>query len=246
MASRLAVVTGGGRGIGRAVAAALSAAGQRVVVMGRNEASLREAVASGDAAGHRGVDVTDGEAFRRALAEVGAVEILVNNAGAAHSEPFVKTGDAEFRAIMAVNFDSVVTATRAVLPGMIARRYGRVISIASVAGVRGFAYASAYAAAKHAVVGLTKSIALEVAKRGVTVNAVCPGYVDTDIMKENVERLVSLTGRTAEEAMAFFVNSNPQKRLLRPEEVAHAVVWLASDGSSAINGQAIVLSGGEG
>ena len=246
MASRLAVVTGGGRGIGRAVAAALSAAGHRVVVMGRNEASLREAVSSGDAADHRVVDVTDAEALRNALTEVGAIEILVNNAGAANSSPFVKSTDAQFREMMAVNFDSVVTAIRAVLPGMVQRRFGRIISVASMAGLRGFAYASAYAASKHAVVGLTRSIAIEVAKRGITVNAVCPAYVDTDMMTESVERVVRLTGRTPSEARNVFTQANPQGRLISPQEVADAVAWLAGDGASAVNGQAILLSGGEG
>ena len=246
MAIRRAVVTGGGRGIGRAVAAALSDAGHRVAVFGRNEAILKDAVRSGVAGDYRVVDVTDAAALVAALAEVGAVDMLVNNAGIAESEPFVKTDAEHFRKIMAVNFDSVVTATRAVLPGMIERKFGRIVSVASIAGVKGVKYASAYAASKHAVVGLTRSIALEVARHGVTVNAVCPGFVDTDIVAESVRRVVARTGRTEEEAMAIFVKDNPQGRLITVEEVADAVLWLAGDGASGVNGQAIAVSGGEG
>lgn len=246
MTARRAVVTGGGRGIGRAVATALSAAGHGVTVMGRSETDLIAAVADGAASEYRVVDVTESDAFTAALADCGVVDILVNNAGAADSESFVKSDDALFRRMMVVNFDSVVTATRAVLPGMIARKFGRVVSVASIAGLKGSAYASAYAASKHAVVGLTRSIALEVARHSVTVNAVCPGYVDTDIVTENVKRVVARTGRTPEQALAVFTKDNPQGRLITVEEVANAVLWLAGDGASAINGQAIVVSGGEG
>jgi NAD(P)-dependent dehydrogenase (short-subunit alcohol dehydrogenase family) len=146
---------------------------------------------------------------------------------------------------MAENFDSVVTGTRAVLPGMIERKFGRIVSVASIAGLKGVRYASAYAASKHAVVGLTRSIALEVARHGVTVNAVCPGYVDTDIVGESVKRIAARTGRTEEEALAALVKDNPQGRLIAVDEVADAVVWLAGDGASGVNGQAIVVSGGE-
>jgi 3-hydroxybutyrate dehydrogenase len=246
MAARRAVVTGGGRGIGRAVAAALSAAGHAVTILGRTELTLKAAVESGAAGDYRVVDVTDRDALMAALAAAGAVDILVNNAGIADSESFMKTDDAHFRRMMAVNFESVVTATRAVLPGMIDRKFGRVISVASIAGLKGAAYASAYAASKHAVVGLTRSIALEVARHGVTVNAVCPGYVDTDLVTENVRRVIARTGRTPEEAMAVFTMDNPQGRLVTVDEVADAVLWLSGDGATAINGQAIVVSGGEG
>jgi NAD(P)-dependent dehydrogenase (short-subunit alcohol dehydrogenase family) len=246
MAGRTAVVTGGGRGIGRAIAAALSGAGHRVAVFGRNESALKDAVGSGDAAEYRVVDVADATGLVAALAEIGAVDILVNNAGIAESEPFVKTDAAHFHKTMAVNFDSVVTATRAVLPGMIERKFGRIVSVASIAGLKGVRYASAYAASKHAVVGLTRSIALEVARHGVTVNAVCPGYVDTDIVAESVRRIVAKTGRTEEEAMAVFVKDNPQGRLTTVDEVADAVLWLSGDGASGVNGQAIGVSGGEG
>jgi 3-hydroxybutyrate dehydrogenase len=245
MISRLAVVTGGGRGIGRAVAVALAAAGHRVVVLGRNEALLKAAVGQGAAADHRQIDVTDSDALRSVLLSLGPVEILVNNAGAADSGPFLKSSDREFHQLMAVNFFSVVAAMRAVLPGMVERRFGRIVTVASMAGLKGFAYASAYAASKHAVVGLTRSVAIEVAKRGITVNAVCPAYVDTDMTSESVERIVRFTGRSPADALEVLTRPNPQGRLITPEEVADAVAWLVSDGASGVNGETIMVSGGE-
>jgi 3-hydroxybutyrate dehydrogenase len=245
MASRLAVVTGGGRGIGRSIAGALTVAGHRVVVIGRNEALLKEAVEKGAAVEHRKVDVTDADALRAALLSIGAVEILVNNAGAADSGPFLKSNDREFHELMAVNFFSVVAATRAVLPAMLERRFGRIIAVASMASLKGFAYASAYAASKHAVVGLTRSVAMEVARRGITVNAICPAYVDTDMTTESVDRIVRFTGRSRAEALDVLTRPNPQGRLIAPGEVADVAVWLSSDGASGVNGQAIMVSGGE-
>jgi NAD(P)-dependent dehydrogenase (short-subunit alcohol dehydrogenase family) len=147
--------------------------------------------------------------------------------------------------MMNVNFMGVVHATQAVLPGMIERRRGRVIAIASTAGLKGYAYVSAYSAAKHAVIGLVRSLALETAKSGVTVNAVCPGFTETPLVARAVETIVAKTGRSEELAKAELVKSNPQGRLVRPEEVADAVLWLASPGAAAINGQAIVVAGGE-
>lgn len=243
---RRAVVTGGGRGIGRAVAAALSLAGHHVTVLGRNETHVKAAVESGAAAAYRVVDVTDEAALAACLGGIDAIDILVNNAGAADSAPFVKSDLAFFRRLMAVNFESVVTGTRAVLPGMIERGFGRVISVASMAGLKGYAYVSAYVAAKHAVVGLTRAIAQEVAKSGVTVNAVCPGYVDTDLISESVARIAAKTGRGADDVRREFTKNNPQGRLITPEEVADTVLWLAGDGASAVNGQAIGITGGEG
>ena len=242
---RRAVVTGGGRGIGRAVAAALSRVGHEVTVFGRNEDILRDAVATGDAAAWRRVDVTDGDALAASLAAVGSVDILVNNAGAAESAPFAKTDLAFFHRVMAVNFDSVVVATRAVLPGMIERGFGRVVSIASLAGLRGYPYVGAYVASKHAVVGLTRALALEIAKAGVTVNAVCPGYVDTDLVSDGVARIAARSGRAPADILQHFTKDNPQERLITSAEVADAVVWLCGDGAASVNGQAIAISGGE-
>jgi NAD(P)-dependent dehydrogenase (short-subunit alcohol dehydrogenase family) len=243
-AARRAVVTGGGRGIGRSIAAALTRAGHEVVVLGRTAATLEETVAAGDAAAWRTVDVADAESLARGLEGL-AVDVLVNNAGIADSAPFARSDLAFFRRLMAVNFESVVTATQAVLPGMVERGFGRVISVASVAGLKGYPYVSAYCASKHAVIGLTRALAQEVAKTGVTVNAVCPGYVDTDLVRDGAARIAEKTGRPAEEIAAGFHRDNPMGRFVRPEEVAGAVLWLASDSASAVNGQAIAIDGGE-
>jgi len=238
-------VTGGGRGIGRAVAAALSDAGREVTVLGRTEEPLSDAVAAGAAKAFRRVDVTDAGALAACLADAGPVDILVNCAGMADSAPFLKSDLALFHRMMAVNFESVVTAARAVLPGMIERGFGRIISVASLAGLKGYPYVSAYVASKHAVVGLTRALAQEVAKTGVTVNAVCPGYVDTDLVSDNAARIAAKTGRPAAEVTRELYKNNPQGRLIRPDEVAEAVLWLSGDLAAAVNGQAIAISGGE-
>ena len=240
-----AIVTGGGRGIGRAVAIALSKAGHEVTVLGRTEAPLEDAVASGAAKAFCAVDVSDSEALAGALVDTGPADILVSCAGIADSALFLKSDLSLFRRLMAVNFESIVVAAQAVLPGMIERGFGRIISVASIAGLKGYPYVSAYVASKHAVVGLTRSLALEVAKTGVTVNAVCPGYVDTDLVADSAARIAARTGRDPAEIRKEFFRSNPQARLIRPEEVADAVVWLTGDLASSVNGQAIAVSGGE-
>jgi NAD(P)-dependent dehydrogenase (short-subunit alcohol dehydrogenase family) len=244
-AKRRAVVTGGGRGIGRAIAAALSSAGHDVTVLGRNESALKEAVEAAEAKAYRRIDVTDGPGLSSCLADIGVVDILVNNAGIADSAPFIKTDLEFFRRVMAVNFESVVLATRAVLPGMIERGFGRVISVASVAALKGFPFVSAYVASKHAVVGLTRALAQEVAKSGVTVNAVCPGYVDTELVARSAERIAAKSGRPAEEIVKEFIKGNPQGRLVTVDEVAEAVLWLSGDRAASVNGQAIAIDGGE-
>jgi NAD(P)-dependent dehydrogenase (short-subunit alcohol dehydrogenase family) len=244
-AKRRAVVTGGGRGIGRAIAGALSKAGHEVTVLGRTESALKETVAAGAAKAFRQVDVSDSAALTATLTQIGPVDILVNNAGIADSAPFVKTDLDFFHRLMAVNFDGVVVATRAVLPHMTERGFGRVVSIASIAGLKGFPYGTAYVASKHAVVGFTRALAQEVAKTGVTVNAVCPGYVDTELVSRNATRIAAKTGRPAEEVTKEFFKGNPQGRLIAVDEVAESVVWLTSDGAASVNGQAIAIDGGE-
>jgi NAD(P)-dependent dehydrogenase (short-subunit alcohol dehydrogenase family) len=244
VARKRAVVTGGGRGIGRAVAAALTRAGHQVTVIGRSVPALEETVSAGDAAAWRAVDVTDEAALSASLKDMD-VDILVNNAGIADSAPFAKSDLAFYRRLMAVNFESVIVATRAVLPGMVARGFGRVISVASIAGLKGYPYVTAYCASKHAVVGLTRALAQEVAKTGVTVNALCPGYVDTDLVHDGAARIAAKTGRPAEDITADFHKGNPQGRLITTAEVAGAVVWLAGDDAAAVNGQAIAIDGGE-
>ncbi len=242
---RHALVTGGGRGIGRAVAAALTAAGARVTVAGRSAGHLESVVAAGDAKAHLVMDVTDPDAVARGVAAAGQIDILVANAGAAETAPFLKADAVLFRRMIDLNLMGVVHVAQAVLPGMLERRNGRIIALASMAGLKGYGYVSAYVAAKHAVVGLVRALALETAARGVTVNAVCPGYVDTDMVASGLAAIEAKTGKGRDEALAAMLKDNPQKRLIRPEEVAAACLWLASDGAGAVNGAAIPISGGE-
>ncbi|MBN9008220.1 MAG: SDR family oxidoreductase [Rhizobiales bacterium] len=248
LASHHALVTGGGRGIGRAIAAGLSRAGTTVTVLGRNRASLDEAVASGDAQAAVVADVADQASVNAAIAEAAArqpIDILIANAGAADSAPFAKSDAAMFQRMFDVNVMGVVHAAQAVLPGMKARGSGRIVAIASTAGLKGYAYVSAYSAAKHAVVGLVRSLALEVASSGITVNAVCPGFTDTDLVAASIDNIMSKTGRSREQAVAELAKHNPQGKLVTPTEVADCVLWLCGDGASAITGQAIAVAGGE-
>ena len=249
LAGQHAFVTGGGRGIGRAIAAALSAAGSAVTVIGRSEAPLREAVAAGEAAGCGIADVTDPAALKRQVAAAeaarGPIAILVNNAGAAESAPFLKTEPSLFAAMWNVHLMGAVNASQAVLPGMIARGFGRIINIASVAGLKGYAYVTAYCAAKHGLVGLTRALAAETAARGITVNAVCPGYTDTAMMRESIERVVAKTGRTHADVRAEYERDTPLGRLIKPQEVAAAVLYLCSPEAAAVTGTTLAVGGGE-
>ncbi|HVV92391.1 MAG TPA: SDR family oxidoreductase [Hyphomicrobiales bacterium] len=248
-ASRHVLVTGASRGIGAAIAAAFVAGGDRVTVLGRTAESAAAAKVTLGAAAAVSADVTDAAALEAALAAAaatgGPIEVLVNNAGGAETQPIARTDLAQLQRMMALNLEPVLTAVRAVLPGMKARAFGRIVTVASTAGLKGYAYAGAYCAAKHAVVGLTRALALEVATDGITVNAVCPGYADTDLVHAAVARLEERTGKSREALLGEFTRHNPMGRLVRPEEIAASVVWLAGNEASAVTGQAIAIAGGE-
>ncbi|QCK86492.1 SDR family oxidoreductase [Phreatobacter aquaticus] len=248
LSGRRALVTGGGRGIGLAVARALTQAGVEVTVLGRTAASLDKAVSSGAAAHAIVADVTDAlalEAAIRAVEAAGPLDILVNNAGHAETAPIRKMDRALFDRMIALNLTSVFDGIRLALPGMLARGQGRIVSIASTAGLTGYPYVSAYCAAKHGVVGLTRALAREVATSGVTINCVCPGFTETDLVAGSIDTIVAKTGRTAEAALADLTKSMPIGRLIKPEEVASAVLWLVSDAAAAVTGLALPVAGGE-
>lgn len=256
LAGRHALVTGGARGIGLACARALLARGATVTLLGRGRESLQAAAADLDASeptarrvGFVCADIADmasvQAAFEQAAQQFGPIHILVNNAGQASSQPFARTDAELWRGMMAVNLDGTFHCMQAALPGMLAAGWGRIINVASTAGLIGYAYVSAYVAAKHGVIGLTRSVALEVAKKGITVNAVCPGYTETDIVRGAVANIVSKTGMSEDQARAKLAERNPQGRLVQPGEVADAVAWLALPSAASINGQAISIDGGE-
>jgi NAD(P)-dependent dehydrogenase (short-subunit alcohol dehydrogenase family) len=249
LAGRHAVVTGAARGIGAAIALRLAADGARLTLLGRQEGPLQELAAELPASAQAQAivcDVADPAAVALAFGKMTqAAHILVNNAGQAASSPFARTSDELWQRMLAVNLTGTFLCARAALPGMLAAGWGRIVNISSTAGQRGYAYVSAYAAAKHGVIGMTRSLALEVASKGVTVNAVCPGYTETDLLRESIDNVVVKTGRGAEEARAEFARHNPQGRIIRPEEVAGTVAWLCGSDADAINGQSISVSGGE-
>ncbi|HLU25590.1 MAG TPA: SDR family NAD(P)-dependent oxidoreductase [Longimicrobiales bacterium] len=249
---RTAVITGGGRGIGEAVAKALARAGASVVVASRTVEQV-EAVAAdlrreGRTAHAVACDVTDPasvDALARAAEQaLGRVDILVNNAGAAGSAPVHRLGIEEWDRLFAVNARGTFLCTRAFIGGMMERRWGRVVNVASVAGLHGARYIAAYAASKHAVIGFTRAAAADVAAYGVTVNAVCPGYADTEMTRQSVARIVEKTGMSEAQALDAILSQNPQRRLITPEEVAHVVLALCDERARGINGQAIVIDGG--
>lgn len=248
--ARHALVTGGGQGIGAAIARAMVDKGMRVTILGRR-LQVVQALAERDPEHLFAVtaDVTNPDQVAAALklsaSRFGPVEMLVNNAGQAQSAPFLKMDLNLWQQMLSVNLTGTMICTQAVLPAMLQSGWGRIVNIASTAGQIGYAYVSAYCAAKHGVLGLTKSLALELATKGITVNAVCPGFTETDLVRESIDRVVGKTGRTPEQAMAEFVKTNPQGRLVQPEQVADTVMWLCGEGADAVTGQSISVSGGE-
>jgi len=247
--NRHVLVTGAGTGIGEAVSRQLHAEGYRVTLVGRRPEPLATLSASLGKNAHAVTgDVTDrssiSSAFANAREHFGSIEILVNSAGMAPTAPFHRVDFADWQRTMDVNVNGVFHCSQIALQDMLGAGWGRIINIASVASLRGFPYVSGYCASKHAVLGMTRAVALEVATQGVTVNAICPGYVDTDIVRTAISEIVAKTGRTEEDAMQHFTESNPQGRLVEASEVASAVSWLCSDGAASVTGQAVAIDGG--
>jgi NAD(P)-dependent dehydrogenase (short-subunit alcohol dehydrogenase family) len=246
---RHALVTGGGSGVGRAIALALAGAGVDVTICGRREEPLAAVAGESAQIFPLAADVTDEDAmaalYEKAEAARGPFGIVVANAGMAGSAPAARTALADWHASLNVNLTGAFITVKLALAGMAGRKAGRIVFIASTAGLKGYAYVAPYVAAKHGVVGLMRALASEFARTGVTVNAVCPGFVETELLEESVRRIVDKTGREAEEARESLRAVNPQGRFIQPDEVAAAVLWLASEEAGSITGQAISVSGGE-
>jgi len=248
-ARRHAVITGGGSGIGAAIANQLMLSGACVTVMGRRLEKLESVIAGMDQARAVAMDVSDEKSVETAMSSAvdgfGAVDILINNAGFVSPEKLERMSPAAFRQALDVNLMGPFLCSRQVLPGMISNGSGQIINIASTAALKGYAYVSAYTAAKHGVLGLTRALALEVAANGVTVNAVCPGYTNTEIVETALQNIQEKTGRSRTEALCELTKTNPQGRLIEPWEVAKTVLWLCQPGARSITGQAITIAGGE-
>jgi len=244
-----ALVTGGGSGVGAAIAAALAEAGATVTICGRREAPLRDITKNNSNIHGITADVTDPSAMQRALdqagSEHGAPSIVVANAGAAISQSFDRTTSDDFAAMLDLNLGGVFHTWQAGLASMKQAGWGRLIAIASTAGLKGYPYVAGYCAAKHGVIGLTRALSLELAKTGITVNAICPGFTDTPMLESALDKIVEKTGSSHEEAVAALKANNPQRRFIQPAEVANSVLWLCGEECRSVTGQAIAIAGGE-
>jgi NAD(P)-dependent dehydrogenase (short-subunit alcohol dehydrogenase family) len=244
---KTALITGGGRGIGAAIARALAARGARVGVTGRTRSQI-DAVAGELGGVALQADFTDRASVDRLIADVGdqlgRVDILVNNAGIAESAPLGRVTDEMWDRMMEVNVTAAFRLIRALVPPMIEAGWGRVVNLASNAGVSGYRYSTAYCASKHAMVGMTRALAIDLAPTGVTINAICPGWVETNMFREAVDRIADKTGRSADQAARSLAKMSPQGRVIQPDEVAHLAVSLCDDAAKSIHGQAIVIDGG--
>ena len=242
------VISGGGSGVGAEIATQFAASGARVSILGRRQSQL-DTVAAETGALPIVCDVTDARQVAKSLSAAkdnnGPVNIAVANAGGAISKPFSAMTDNDFSSMMDVNALGVFNLWKSCLDDMRELKSGRLLAIASSAGLKGYPYVSGYCAAKHAVVGFTRALALELAQTGITVNAVCPGFVDTPMLDESIKNIVATTGKTAEDAASILKSNNPMKRFITTDEVAASVMWLASNSSSSINGQAVSINGGE-
>lgn len=245
LAGKRVLITGGGSGVGADMALAFAQAGAEVVIAGRRLAALEQIAAQHPAIRGIAADVTDEASVQALFAESGVVDIVIANAGAAESAPLTKTPLATWQNMLAVNLTGVFLTLREGLMQLQQRDWGRLIVVASTAGLKGYAYVAPYAAAKHGAVGLVRSLALEVATKGITVNALCPGFLDTEMTERSVATIMQKTGRSREDAVAALAFTNPQQRLIQPSEVSSAALWLCAKGSEGINGQALAIAGGE-
>jgi len=243
------VVTGGGTGVGAAIAVELANAGAAVTIVGRREEPLVKLASTSVNIDWLCADVTKADTVQQALLMArqrsGYIDIVVANAGAASSKPFATLSTADMQSMLDVNLLGVFNTFQAVLPDMLESGWGRMIAISSTAGLKGYSYVSHYCAAKHAVIGMVKSLSKEVARKGITVNAVCPSYVDTEMTQQTIANIMQKTKMSENDAVTALIAANPQGRLILPKEVADTVAWLCGDNASAINGQAVSISGGE-
>jgi 3-hydroxybutyrate dehydrogenase len=244
LSGKTAFVTGGGSGVGAVIALMLADAGAQVTICGRRLAPLETVAAKHNAISAVVADITDEAAISKAIADC-APDIVIANAGASESAPFAKTELAAFERMMSVNVTGTFLTLREGTKAMKNKPWGRLIAIASTAGLKGYPYVAPYAAAKHAVVGMVKSVALELVRKGITVNAICPGFLDTEMTQRSIANIVENTGRSPEEARASLEATNPMHKLVPPEDVAKTVLWLCGEGSDMITGQSISVSGGE-